>query len=147
MQRCATALRWARVRRVQALRNVRQWRPVSQTVGRVNKCPAEEFATRANMDASMREDIQVNKSLDVPENKGSVKDSQLIWDQVKTNLVAKYGEEGLQFPKDIIWVAGAPGAGKGRMTKLIMKERGFHGKCQIEVSSLLQSPECIEMKQ
>ena len=47
------------------------------------------------------------------------------------------GESGLIFPKEVIWLAGAPGAGKGTMASSIAAARQLPGV--IEVSSLLQA--------
>jgi adenylate kinase len=41
------------------------------------------------------------------------------------------------FPKEVIWLSGAPGAGKGTMCKFIMQERGLTSG-PIETSSLLR---------
>ena len=64
-----------------------------------------------------------------------------IWN----NLLEKYGEERLSFPKNILWLAGAPGAGKGAMTPLIMDYRDITAR-PIEVGALLTSPEALAMK-
>ena len=43
-----------------------------------------------------------------------VKDAQFIFQSVWAVLVDEFGEENLRFPKEIFWLNGAPGAGKGR---------------------------------
>ena len=64
---------------------------------------------------------------------------------VWNNLLEKYGEEQLSFPKNILWLAGAPGAGKGAMTPLIMEHRDITAR-PVEVGALLTSPEALAMK-
>ena len=44
------------------------------------------------------------------------------------------------FPREVIWLNGAPGAGKGTQTKFIMEHRGLTTK-PVVVSGLLKSPE------
>ncbi|MEM7394957.1 MAG: nucleoside monophosphate kinase, partial [Verrucomicrobiota bacterium] len=64
-----------------------------------------------------------------------------VWEE----LEQKYGSENLRFPKEIMWLGGAPGAGKGTHTPFIMRERGLTGT-PIVMSSLLQTPEAELMK-
>lgn len=74
-----------------------------------------------------------------------IKDAKLIFDSVWEGLVDELGVEKLRFPKEIILLGGAPGAGKGTNTNFIMKARGF--TCPpIVVSSLLDSPEAKALK-
>lgn len=69
-----------------------------------------------------------------------IKDAKIIFDAVWQQLEAELGHEQLRFPKEIILLGGAPGAGKGTNTGFIMQARGF--TCPpIVVSSLLASPE------
>ncbi|BET68806.1 nucleoside monophosphate kinase [Opitutales bacterium ASA1] len=85
----------------------------------------------------------------VPERRGvldlEVKDAQLIFNRVWNRLEAEFGRERLRFPKELILLGGAPGAGKGTNTPFIMKVRGL--TCQpIVVSALLDSPEAKRIK-
>jgi len=74
-----------------------------------------------------------------------VKDAQLIFRSVWKDLEEEYGLERLRFPKEIILLGGAPGAGKGTHTRFILKARGL--TCDsIVVSSLLDSPEARAIK-
>lgn len=51
---------------------------------------------------------------------------------------SKIGTANIYFPREIIWLAGAPGAGKGTMSKSIMRAKGI--TCPpIETSSLFQT--------
>src|SRR6056300_1308071 len=54
-----------------------------------------------------------------------IKDAKVIFDAVWSDLVNEIGVEELKFPKEIILLGGAPGAGKGTNTDFIMKARGF----------------------
>ncbi|MGF1448049.1 MAG: nucleoside monophosphate kinase [Opitutales bacterium] len=69
-----------------------------------------------------------------------IKDAQLIFQAVWAGLKESYGRENLRFPKEIFWLNGAPGAGKGTHTKFIMKYRDYT-EAPIVVSDLLKSPE------
>ncbi len=74
-----------------------------------------------------------------------IKDAQLIFTAVWQNLEAEYGRENLRFPKEIILLGGAPGAGKGTNTAFIVKARGL--TCPpIVMSALLDSPEAKRLK-
>jgi len=74
-----------------------------------------------------------------------VKDAQIIFNSVWAKLEIEIGEEQLRFPKEIFWLNGAPGAGKGTNTNFIMKYRDLSAP-PLVVSSLLHSPEAERMK-
>jgi adenylate kinase len=74
-----------------------------------------------------------------------VKDAQIIFNSVWAILKEELGEENLRFPKEIFWLNGAPGAGKGTNTEFIMQYRDLSAP-PLVVSSLLESPEAQEMK-
>lgn len=74
-----------------------------------------------------------------------VKDAQIIFNSVWTKLVEDYGAQFLRFPKEIFWLNGAPGAGKGTNTDFIMQYRNLTAP-PLVVSSLLQSAEAEKMK-
>jgi adenylate kinase len=74
-----------------------------------------------------------------------IKDAHLIFESVWRDLEADFGRENLRFPKEIILLGGAPGAGKGTNTAFITKTRGL--TCPpIVVSALLDSPEARALK-
>lgn len=74
-----------------------------------------------------------------------IKDAQLIFGSVWSDLEADFGRENLRFPKEIILLGGAPGAGKGTNTQFITKTRGL--TCPpIVMSALLDSPEAKRLK-
>jgi adenylate kinase len=74
-----------------------------------------------------------------------IKDAQLIFTSVWNELVAGVGWEKLRFPREIILLGGAPGAGKGTNTAFIAKTRGL--TCPpIVISALLDSPDAKALK-
>ena len=74
-----------------------------------------------------------------------VKDPQLIFNTVWATLESEHGPEGMRFPRELILLGGAPGAGKGTNTPFIMQVRGL--TCEpIVVSSLLDNPEARKIK-
>ena len=74
-----------------------------------------------------------------------VKDARLIFEPVWEALAAEVGVENLRFPKEMILLGGAPGAGKGTQTRFISETRGL--TCPpIVVSELLTTPEMEKLK-
>jgi adenylate kinase len=74
-----------------------------------------------------------------------IKDAQIIFGAVWQRLEAEVGVAHLRFPKEIILLGGAPGAGKGTNTHFIAKARGL--TCEpIVISALLDSPEARRFK-
>jgi adenylate kinase len=74
-----------------------------------------------------------------------IKDAQIIFGAVWRELEAQVGRENLRFPKEIILLGGAPGAGKGTQTAFIAKTRGL--TCgPIVISALLDTPEARRLK-
>ena len=74
-----------------------------------------------------------------------IKDAQLIFESVWQDLQVEVGRENLRFPKEIILLGGAPGAGKGTNTAFIAKTRSL--TCgPIVISALLDSPEAKRLK-
>ena len=74
-----------------------------------------------------------------------IKDAQFIFNQVWKQLESDYGRERLRFPKELILLGGAPGAGKGTNTDFIRQVRGITAE-PIVVSALLDSPEARKLK-
>jgi len=74
-----------------------------------------------------------------------IKDAQLIFNHVWKQLESDFGRARLQFPKELILLGGAPGAGKGTNTDFIRELRGITAQ-PIVVSQLLDSPEARQIK-
>ncbi|MDP0501416.1 MAG: nucleoside monophosphate kinase [Verrucomicrobiota bacterium JB022] len=84
---------------------------------------------------------QKNQELDL-----EIKDAQLIFNSVWNELVSdKGGVEHLNFPREMFWLNGAPGSGKGTQTSFIMEYCGLTAQ-PIVVSELLNSPEAKRLK-
>lgn len=67
-----------------------------------------------------------------------VKDAALIFSAVWDDLLEKHSKEKLRFPREFIWLGGAPGAGKGTNTPFITKTRDISAP-PIVISSLLDN--------
>jgi adenylate kinase len=66
---------------------------------------------------------------------------QTVWSRLEEEL----GANKLHFPAEILWLNGAPGAGKGTQTAFIMQQRRIESD-PIVISDLLQSPEAKRLK-
>ena len=74
-----------------------------------------------------------------------IKDAVVIFKNTWETLEEEFGEKNLRFPKELILLGGAPGAGKGTHTQFIIKARGL--TCPpIVVSELLTTPEAEALK-
>ena len=74
-----------------------------------------------------------------------IKDAQLIFRRVWSELESELGRDRLLFPKELILLGGAPGSGKGTNTALICQVRGISAP-PIVISQLLNSPEATKIK-
>jgi adenylate kinase len=74
-----------------------------------------------------------------------VKDAQLIFGAIWRELEGEFGRSRMRFPKELILLGGAPGAGKGTNTDFIRKVRGIEAS-PIVVSQLLDTPEARAVK-
>lgn len=74
-----------------------------------------------------------------------IKDAKLIFQAVWQELEGTYAREELRFPREIIWLGGAPGAGKGTNTAFIRESRAISAP-SIVISQLLNSPEAEKLK-
>lgn len=74
-----------------------------------------------------------------------IKDTQLIFNRVFKQLGIDYGRENLRFPKELILLGGAPGAGKGTNSDFIRELRDITAE-PIVVSQLLNTPEALKIK-
>ncbi len=74
-----------------------------------------------------------------------IKDAQLIFNTAWEELAEEVGLQNMRFPKELILLGGAPGAGKGTHTRFVMQARGL--TCDpIVISDLLTSPEAVRIK-
>jgi len=74
-----------------------------------------------------------------------IKNPQLIFAAVWADLTEKFGEDALRFPREYIWLGGAPGAGKGTNTPFIAQTRDITAPAVV-ISGLLTSPQAIAIK-
>ena len=74
-----------------------------------------------------------------------IKDAQLIFSSVWTDLQEHHGRDALRFPREFIWLGGAPGAGKGTNTPFIAQARDITAPA-IVISNLLTTPQAIAIK-
>jgi adenylate kinase len=74
-----------------------------------------------------------------------VKDAQLIFSAVWADLLERHGRDNLRFPREFIWLGGAPGAGKGTNTPFIARARDITAP-PVVISSLLTSPQAVAIK-
>jgi len=74
-----------------------------------------------------------------------IKDARVIFTPIWESLEEDIGREDLRFPKEIILLGGAPGAGKGTQTPFISAARGL--TCPpVVISELLTTPEMEKLK-
>ncbi len=74
-----------------------------------------------------------------------IKDAQLIFEAVWDDLKERHGADHLKFPREFIWLGGAPGAGKGTNTPFIARLRDITAP-PVVISGLLTSPQAVALK-
>ncbi len=74
-----------------------------------------------------------------------MQNANLIFHSVWAEIEKEFGRERLRFPREICWLNGAPGAGKGTQTRFIMEFRNYTAP-PILVSDLLDNPEAARLK-
>jgi len=74
-----------------------------------------------------------------------VKDAQLIFGAVWRELEGLYGRSQMRFPRELILLGGAPGAGKGTNSDFIRQVRSIDAP-PLVISQLLDTPEARAIK-
>jgi adenylate kinase len=74
-----------------------------------------------------------------------VKDAQLIFGAVWRGLEGEFGRNKMRFPRELILLGGAPGAGKGTNSDFIRKVRSIDAP-PLVISQLLDTPEARVIK-
>src|SRR5215204_6458939 len=111
---------------------------VSATAGRTEHASCRDILSRYM--SSPAADRPGSKIVDL-----EVKDARIIFTPIWDSLQEEVGRENLRFPKEIILLGGAPGAGKGTQTQFISQARGL--TCPpIVISELLTTPEMEKLK-
>merc|ERR1711991_114147 len=112
----------------------------------VKVSPKEKKETDSIGESWMRDRLKLEQTLQ-EESNAQVNDPQVIFDAVYADLCRKYNEDrDLVFPKEVIWLCGAPGSGKGTHAAQIMKQRGITA-APIVMSDLLISSESKKAKE
>ena len=75
----------------------------------------------------------------------AIEHAHVIFRDVWHELEVQHPRESLRFPKEIIWLNGAPGSGKGTNTPFILRERSITAP-PIVVADLLNSDEFQRIK-
>lgn len=68
-----------------------------------------------------------------------------LFDAIWRGLEKELGRDALTFPREIFWLNGAPGAGKGTQTDAILGALGY-ASAPVVMSDLLQTPEMQAIK-
>ena len=71
--------------------------------------------------------------------------ADMIYENTISKIRSEFGVQDIVFPKVVVFLNGAPGAGKGTNTLTVMQILGISNK-PVEVSSLLITPECEMLK-
>ncbi len=74
-----------------------------------------------------------------------IKDPQIIFNSVWKQIEEDYGRENLRFPRELILLGGAPGAGKGTNSDFIRQLRDITAP-PVVISQLLDTPEAQKIK-
>jgi adenylate kinase len=74
-----------------------------------------------------------------------VKDAQLIFGAAWRELEGEFGRSKMRFPRELILLGGAPGAGKGTNSDFIRSVRSIDA-APVVISQLLDTPEALAIK-
>jgi adenylate kinase len=86
--------------------------------------------------------IAGTSDIDITEDE---KTAGILFEKILTELHVEFTGKNLSFPEQVVFLSGAPGAGKGTNTPAVMHALKISNK-PVEVSSLLHTPECEELK-
>ena len=106
-------------------------------------CTAESVAAKLAAEAGEAKTGRVVPKVDRAD---AAPQAEVLFKKALAMVEANHGRSEMIFPKDILWLAGAPGAGKGTLTPHIMELRSLTQQ-PIEVSSLLTRPELQAKKE
>ena len=74
-----------------------------------------------------------------------IKDAFLIFSAIWVDLQERFGRDNLKFPREFIWLGGAPGAGKGTNAAFIAEARDITAP-PVVISALLTAPSALAIK-
>eukprot|EP00127_Corallochytrium_limacisporum_P000433 Clim_evm9s12 gene=Clim_evmTU9s12 len=139
------SLRQARPLLASSSMSQRQLMRPASSVGQISTIGAV-FATRrfysngvnAAVDAESEPEDLRKENLENLSGLREIKDANVIFDYVWGRLEKEFGQEKMNFPREIIWLNGAPGAGKGANTGFLLKARGIASEA-IVMSDLLKN--------
>ena len=114
-------------------------------------CTSAESAESAAVAAARKAAFEAHEAktgrvMSTVDRKDAADQAKLLFKKALAMVEASHGRRQMIFPKDILWLAGAPGAGKGTLTPHIMEMRSLTQQ-PIEVSSLLTRPELQAKKE
>jgi adenylate kinase len=99
---------------------------------------------------SSEKEIKQSMGTIISKRRINLKQSKLmaktLFNNLWKELCNKFGEENLKFPNQVVFLNGAPGAGKGTNILNVMRAMAIPNQ-PIEVSSLLNTPECESLKE
>lgn len=103
------------------------------------------LANSQSTEAADPENKQLTKLTEPEDSEPVSEEAREIFDEVLAQISGGRGFSELIFPAHMVWLNGAPGAGKGTNTATVMRILEISTK-PVEVSSLLTSPEAQELK-
>lgn len=99
---------------------------------------ASPDSVEAQKEAAFQAETLTNKD-------SSLQDAQMIFDLAWQNIEKRHGRDNCVFPKELLYLGGAPGSGKGTMSGYIRKMRDISAPA-VEVSSLLHGEQIQKIK-
>ncbi|KAL6059583.1 adenylate kinase [Balamuthia mandrillaris] len=105
----------------------------------------QQEAEHAKAVAEEAEALNTAEAQQQKREQNSIKNAEIIFETAWDKLVKKYGAQNMLFPKEIIWLMGAPGSGKGTNTPFIQQARGLVAQ-PLVLSTLLDTPELRQVK-